>query len=411
MSTTDRDLPEAPRHILPSRTEFVALMAMLSALVAFSIDSMMPVLPEIAADLAAENPNAAQLVITSFVLGMGLGTFFTGPLSDHFGRRAVILGGSLLYVVAALAAVGSESMTWLLVTRLVQGLGAAGPRVVVMAVVRDLYAGRGMAQITSFIMMVFAIVPALAPLMGAQIVKVFDWHAIFLAFALFGTLTTGWFLLRIPETLRPERRRPFRPALLRDALKEMLARPDVRLPILTLALCFASLFATISSIQPVYEVWAGRGESFPMWFGATAVITATSSYVNARLVVRLGMRLLVKAILIAHIAVSLVVLSVMAVASAPLALFAALLLWQQVQFFQAGLTIGNLNAIAMEPMGHIAGTAASVISASATVLAVVLAVPVGLAFNGTPLPLIIGSLLYAALALMLMIRLGAEEAP
>ncbi|MFW2587124.1 multidrug effflux MFS transporter [Sagittula sp. SSi028] len=395
---------------LPPRREFIALMGILTALVAFSIDAMMPALPRIAEDLASASPNAAQLVVTSFVLGMGLGTFVSGPLSDQFGRKPVIVGGVALYIAASLAAVFSESMLWLLLTRLVQGLGASGPRVVVMAVIRDLYAGRAMAQIMSFIMIVFALIPALAPLMGAQILRVADWHAIFLAFTVFGVVSSGWFILRMPETLPAERRRPLQFATLEHAVAELAAHREVRLSIAVLSLCFGGLFATISSIQPIYEQWLGRGESFPLWFGLTAIITASSSYLNARLVVRLGMRRLVKAMFIGYISTTVVVIVALAQVESPTAKLLWLLLWQQAQFFQAGLGIGNLNAIALEPMGHIAGTAASMVSAVSTVLAVVLAVPLGLAFNGTPFPLLIGGVVFASLGLLLMLRLGCERA-
>lgn len=397
------------RHKLPGRREFIALMGLLTALVAFSIDSMMPALPAIAADLASANPNAAQLVITSFVLGMGIGTFFTGPLSDRFGRRSIILCGVVLYIVAALAATLSQNMTWLLVTRLVQGLGASGPRVVVMAVIRDLYSGRGMAQIVSFVMMVFAIIPALAPLMGAQILRVADWHAIFLAFAIFGIASTAWFLLRVPETLPLDRRRPFRFATLKAAVLEVLRHQQVRLAILTLSLVFAGLFATISSIQSIYDVWMDRADSFPAWFGLTAIVTASSSYLNARLVMRLGMRRLVKAMFTGYIAVTIGALVALNMSPGPVAQLVILLIWQQAQFFQASLGIGNLNALALEPMGHIAGTAASVISAGATTFAVLLAVPVGLAFNGTPFPLMLGCICFSGLGLTLMMRLPEDS--
>ncbi|WP_372833859.1 MFS transporter, partial [Puniceibacterium confluentis] len=149
-----------------SRVEFIALIAMLFATIAFSIDSMLPALPEIGAALSPGNLNRVQLVITSFVLGMGIGTFFTGPLSDTFGRKPVVLCGAILYIVASLVAARAQSLEVLLAARVVQGLGAAGPRVVALAIIRDLYQGRGMARIMSFVMIVFTLVPAIAPSMG-----------------------------------------------------------------------------------------------------------------------------------------------------------------------------------------------------------------------------------------------------
>ncbi len=401
--------PATPDYVMPGRLEFVTMMAMLTAMVAFSIDGMMPALPEIASDLSPDSPNAAQLVLTTFVLGLGIGTLFTGPLSDRFGRKPVIVAGVAVYVLAALASVLSDSLWWLLATRMLQGLGAAGPRVVVMAVTRDLYAGRGMAQIMSFVMIVFALVPAMAPLLGQQIIRVWEWHMIFVAAAIFGVAAATWVTIRLPETLPKSRRRPFRPRHIRAALTEMMALPDVRLPIVVLTLTFACLFSVISSIQPIYSVWLDRAETFPLWFCLTAILAASSSYVNARLVVRLGMRRLINSILYVQIVASVGMLVLLVLNPGALVLFVAFLVWQQVQFFQAGLTIGNLNAIAMSPMGHIAGTAASVISALATVASVVLAIPIGLLFNGTPVPLVGGVLIYATLGLLVMRRLRHLE--
>ncbi|EBA07217.1 multidrug effflux MFS transporter [Sagittula stellata] len=407
--TDTTEVPSTPDYVLPGRFEFITMMAMLTAMVAFSIDGMMPALPDIASDLSPDAPNAAQLVLTSFVLGLGVGTLFTGPLSDRFGRKPVIVAGVAVYVLGALTSVLSDSLWWLLLTRLIQGLGAAGPRVVVMAVTRDLYEGRGMAQIMSFVMMVFALVPAMAPLLGQQIIRISEWHMIFLAFAVFGVVAATWVTIRLPETLPKARRRKFHPRQIRAALTEMMALPDVRLPIVVMTLAFACLFSVISSIQPIYEDWLGRAETFPMWFCLTAILAASSSYVNARLVMRLGMRRLITSILVVQIFVSTGMLVVILLNPGGLTLFVAFLVWQQVQFFQAGLTFGNLNAIAMAPMGHIAGTAASVISALATVASVVLAIPIGLLFNGTPLPLVAGVLIYASLALFVMRRLRHIE--
>ncbi|WP_375259641.1 MFS transporter [Citreimonas sp.] len=396
-----------PRSL--SRLEFIALIAMLFATIAFSLDAMLPALPAIAADLAPGDLASAQLVVTTFVLGMGVGTFFTGPLSDALGRKPVILAGAALYAGSAWAATQTESLTALLVARTLQGLGAAGPRVVALAIVRDLYSGRGMARIMSFVMMVFTLVPAFAPSLGAVLLGVGGWRAIFWAFVVFAGIAALWLVLRLPETLPRAERRPFRASALRDATVEVLRHPVVRVTLIVQALSFGMLFAVLSSVQPIYAAF-GRAESFPLWFGGIAIVASSASVLNAALVMRLGMRLLITAMLGVQVVLSGTMVCVLLAGLPEPALFACFVVWQASLFFQAGLTIGNLNALALEPMGHIAGTAASVTSAAATVLAVVFAVPVTLAFDGTPLPLALGVALYAALALWLMLRLQGRDA-
>ena len=388
------------------RTEFIALMAMLAATVALSIDAMLPALPQIGAELSPDNVNRAQLIVTSFVLGMGLGTFVSGPLSDTFGRKPVMLAGAAIYIVAAFVASKAQSLEVLLVARETSRLGASGPRVVAMAVVRDLYAGRGMAKILSFIMMVFALVPAIAPLLGDIVIDIWNWRAVFYGFVGFSAVSAIWLATRLPETLDPSNRRPFKPRALRSAMIEVLSHPIVRLSIIVQTLSFAMLFSMLSSVQQIYDITFGRAESFALWFGVVAVIAASSSLLNASLVVRLGMMVLVRGMLLAQVIITSAMIAISFAAKAghvPDDLyFAAFVFWQVSIIFQAGMTIGNLAAIAQEPMGHIAGMAASVISAVATVGAVILAVPVGLLFDGTPIPLAIAIFLEAAAGLMLM---------
>jgi len=398
------DIPlSQPRAIgMPGRVELIALMAMMLATVAFSIDAMLPALPDMAADLNPSAANTVQLVVTIFVLGLGVGTLFTGPLSDSFGRKPIVLAGASIYIAAAALAAQAESLEMLLAARMLQGLGAAGPRVVAVAIIRDLFVGRQMAQIMSFVMMIFTIVPAVAPLVGAQLISVAGWPAIFWAFVLFAGVVSLWMMLRLPETLPATARRPFRAPALLAAVKEMLRHPVVRLSIAVQCLVLGMLFATISSIQPIYEVTFQKADSFPLWFGATAILSASGSVLNAMLVIRIGMRRMVSVMMMLQIGVSGLLVMLELGGLSGTALFAAFFFWQFVAFFQAGMTIGNLNAIAMEPMGHIAGMAASIIGAISTVAAVVLAVPVGLMFNGTALPLTVGVMLYAVAALVLM---------
>ncbi len=386
-----------------SQTEFVAIMAMLFATIAISIDAMLPALPDIAAELSPDAPNAAQLVVTSFVFGMGLGTLFAGPLSDAFGRKRIIMFGSALYALAALACYFAPSLEILLAARVVQGIGAAAPRTVSIAMIRDLYSGRGMAKIMSFVMMVFTVIPAVAPLMGQGIIAIADWHAIFLAYIAFSAVIMLWMGLRQPETLPRNSRRPLQMSTLWSATKELGRHRVIVISTIVQALTLGALFATLSSMHGIFETRFDRAETFPLWFAFIAVGSMSGSLLNSRIVMSLGMRRVITATLAAQLCLTLLCLLTIAAGLMPEGLaFPAHLLWSIGLFSMMGLTMGNLNALAMEPVGHIAGLAASVISSLATVGSVLLAIPIGLAFNGTVLPLLAGVAVLIALALSLM---------
>lgn len=385
------------------QNEFIGLIAMLFATIAFSIDAMLPALPRIAVDLTPDNVNRAQLILTSFVMGMGIGTLIAGPLSDSFGRRTVILAGSGIYCLAALAAWAAPSLETMLAARLLQGIGAAGPRVVALALVRDLYKGRDMARIVSFAMMIFTLVPAVAPAVGQVIITGYGWRAVFLAFMAFSAVSMIWMMLRQPETLPREARRPFNLRALRQAFLSVLSFRVIRLSIAAQTLAFSCLFATLSSTQPIFDIRFGKADDFPAYFAAIAILAGSASFINARLVGRLGMRKLVSFTFAAQLALSGLSTFLHGLDALPLSLvFPAYFLWTVGVFFMVGMTLGNLNAIALEPVGHIAGMAASVTGAISTVVSVVIAVPVGLMFDGSPVPLMGAVACFSGLALLIM---------
>ena len=380
-----------------SQSEFVALIAALFATIALSIDAMLPALPEIAATMSPDAPNRAQLVVTSFVLGMGIGTLFAGPLSDAFGRKPVILLSSAGYIIAALACYFAPNLETLLIARVVMGLGAAGPRTVAIAMVRDLFAGREMARIMSFVMMVFTLIPAVAPLMGQGVIALAGWKAIFLVYVAFSAITMVWLSTRQPETLALAARRPLTIALLMAAVRELFSHRIVLVSLVAQTLTLASLFATLSSMQSIFDVRFDRADSFPLWFGFIALISIAGSVINARVVVGLGMRRVLNATFIGVLVLTLALLGLIYSGAMPEVLaFPAHLVWSIALFAMMGLSMGNLNALAMEPVGHIAGLASSVISALATVASVMLAVPVGQAFDGTAVPLMAGVAVFIA---------------
>lgn len=386
--------------------EFTAMLAMLFAMVALSIDAMLPGLPAIAAELTPGAVNRAQLVITAFVLGMGAGTALAGPISDALGRRRTIAGGVVLYIAGALLAHVAPTLELLLAARVVQGLGAAGPRIAGVAMVRDLYHGRDMARVTSFVMLVFMIVPAVAPSVGALIIGLAGWRAVFLAFVLFALVATGWLFLRQEETLAPADRRTLAPRALLAGAAEVLGDRTAMICTLAMTAGFGQMMALLSSIQQLYTDTYHQGANFPKWFALSAVIAATASVVNARLVMRVGMLRLARGAfgIMALFTLAMALLAGSGLLGGGLA-FAAFFIWATSLFFMAGLTFGNLNAIAMQQMGHVAGMAASVTSAVSTVAAVAIAAPVGLAFNGTPLPVMLGAILCSALGWALLGRL------
>ncbi len=390
--------PPKPRLRLP---EFVALMGVMFATVAFSIDAMLPAMDDIAEELAPEAPHRAQLIITTFVLGMGLGTLFTGPLCDAFGRKPVILGSSAVYIAASALAWAAGSLELLIAARLLQGLAAAGPRVAAMAMMRDLYRGRQMAQVVSFAMIVFTLVPAIAPLLGTGIIWFGGWRGIFVAFVVFSLISCGWLALRQPETLLPERRRPFSVRSMVTGTLEILRISRVRLSIAALGFVFGMLFSVIANIQPIFDSGFDRAAEFPYWFAAIALLSGSASFLNARIITRLGMRRVISYALLAELAIAGILSLGIYTEGLGEAYFPAFVVCMTSVFFVAGLTIGNLNALGMEPLGDLAGLGASVIGSLATVVAVPIAIVVGSGFDGTPLPLAVGIFLCATCALAL----------
>ncbi len=379
--------------------EFIALMAMMFAIMAFSIDSLLPALPQIGAELSPDDLNRAQLVVGAFVLGMGAGQLFMGPASDRFGRRSTVLFGLVLYLLASVAAIYSNSLPALLIWRFVQGVGGSAPRTVGVAITRDLYSGRMMARVSSFTFMVFVMVPAIAPYIGQLVINAWDWRAMFVAYILVGLVLGAWFLSRQPETLAPEDQKPFTLARFMRGVREVLSHRRVVIHIAVLTLGFSLLMAYISSAQPIFVDALGVGDRFALFFAAMTVVSSPAALLNAKLVMRLGMSRLVSL----TYAVQAIIATTLALAwwagmvpeAWALWVFFA---WSCTVFIMNGFNFGNLNALAMEPLGHVAGTGAALIGSISTVLSVVIAVPIGLAYNGTPLPLITGAAVLSVLA-------------
>lgn len=382
-----------------STGEFVIIVALNFSLIAFSIDALLPALPDIASELVPFSPNKTQFIISSFLLGMGIATLFTGPLSDSFGRKKIIFVGGIIFLFGTVLASTANNLEIVLVGRFIQGLGVAGPRVVTLAIVRDLYAGRRMAQIMSISMIFFTFVPAVAPMIGALLLLNFGWRSIFTGFIVFLIIAVGWLLLRQPETLMIKNRVSFTFTRIYNSFLDCFSNKVFVISTILQTLTFSILFASISTIQQIFDITYDKALSFPYWFGLIALISGSGSFINSYLVVQMGMRKLINLGFIIGIGSSLFLILVNIFYLIPFPLY---FVWQLSVFFMIGLIIGNLNAMAMQPMGHIAGLAASIIGSASTIFGVVIAIPIGLSFKNTPDPLIIGILCLSSLSFLIL---------
>tara|TARA_R110000803_G_scaffold74012_4_gene138015 strand:- start:537 stop:1781 length:1245 start_codon:yes stop_codon:yes gene_type:complete len=391
---------------LPGFAEFVCLMAITIGLVALSIDNLLPAFGPIADDFGIEDGNRMQLLIYVFMIAFGLMQIVYGPLADSFGRRPTLIVGLGIYCVGTIMAIFADSYDHLLIARFVQGLGAAAPRVLTMAITRDCFEGREMARVMSFVMMVFIILPVFAPASGSLILALANWHMIFVSTLVLAIAIACWYMLRMPETLHPEYRHKLSVRRIARDIKTTVTNRQTLGYSTAMGMMFACLMAYIGSAQQIFETEVyGLGVWFPLAFSLIAACMSFSSFVNARLVRKLGMRK------ISHVALFVMALSslinvVIAIAfdgQPPLPVFGIGL---TVTLFCFSLTMPNFNSLAMEPVGAIAGTASSMIGVYSTIIGVVAGGIIGQQFNGTVTPLVGG---YLSLALIGILIVGITE--
>lgn len=387
---------ETPGLPALSKPQFVALMAMLMSINAISIDIMLPGLQEIGASLGVQDENTRQYVITAYLIGMGVAQLFFGPLSDRFGRKVPLLAGIGIYSLCALAIVFVPSFSMLLALRFMQGVGAAATRVITISIVRDVYGGRMMAEVMSLVMMVFMVVPVIAPSIGQLIMIFAEWHMIFVVICAFGVLVATMVTLRLPETLHPEDRRPFTISSIGAAFRIVLTNRVSLCYSLAASFIFGSLFGFINSSQQILVGIYGLGHWFPLVFAGFAGTMAVASFTNSRLVKRYGMRKLSHGALIGFTITSLIWVTASAMGFLPFWLFAVL---YASAMFQFGLIGPNFNAMAMEPLGHVAGTASSVLGFTQTIGGATIGALIGQAYNGSVTPLSAGFLAVSLIGL------------
>lgn len=392
----------------PTFAEFVILVSLLMSLTALSIDAILPALSQISSDLQVQNANERQLVISMIFLGLACGQLFFGPLSDSTGRKTAIYAGLGLYILGTLPSMLAISFPMLLFGRLVQGIGISAPRAVTLALVRDQYEGRGMARVMSFVMTVFILVPMIAPTFGQAILLFTGWRAIFGSYLLLAAIITIWFALRMPETLAPEHRAPFTARRIMLTIREVVTiRPALGYTV-TAGLVSGILIGYLNSSQQIFQELYALGEQFPLYFAMLSAAVGVATFLNARLVMRFGMRLLARWSLLTISGLSIVALGLAILADGVPPLW-TLIVYLMLSFFCVGILFGNLNALAMEPLGHIAGAGAAVVGALSTLLSVLLGTLIGQSYNGTVLPLVAGMVILSGLSLAVIYWAEARQ--
>ena len=389
--------------------EFVALIAAIMAMTGLGIDTMLPALPAIANELGVSHPNERQWVISAFMLGFGSTQLIYGPLSDRFGRKPVLITGMLLFGLTSFAASFATSFPLLVLLRLLQGMAAAGGRVLSTSIVRDRFSGHMMARTMSLAFMIFMVVPILAPALGQLILSVAQWRAIFDFLGLFGVAVALWLFLRIPETLRPEHRRGISPGVILMAVRETLAHRRSIGYALAGTLLFGSLMGYLNSFQQILDEALHAPHLLAIIFALAAIALAVASFINARLVSSLGSRRISQFALVGFIAMIALHLGWALLIGETVLSFT---LFQCVTMFWFGLCGPNFSALAMEPMGHIAGTASSVQGTISTLGAATIGILIGQLFDGSVIPLLAGGLAcgIAALALISFVERDARPA-
>lgn len=394
-------MPQPPAvKSAPGFYEFVALVALMMGITAFSIDNLLPAFGFIRDHFALANPNDVQLAVYAYLLGIGAAQIVYGPWSDVVGRRPVLMAGLVVYIAGGVLALSTDSYPILIVARVIQGTGAAAARVLAVAIVRDRFAGREMARIMSLTMMVFLAVPIIAPAIGSLILQFGSWRLIFVAMVGLALVLALWFGIRMPETLHPEYRMTFSMRAILAGMKLTVTNRRAVGYATAMGLMIGCLMSYVGSAPQVLQTDVYHlGSLFPAVFAGVAIVMALASFLNAALVRQVGMRRLSHGGLLGFLLVGtgLVAAALAYDGRPPFWMFCTLVALGQFLF---ALTVPNFNSMAMEPLGAVAGTASSFIGSFTTLMAALLALAAGRAFDGTVLPLSITYLTLSALALL-----------
>ena len=384
-----------------SQFEFVALMAFLMSVVALAIDALLPALDIIGSSISTISAAENQLLITMIFLGLGFGPLLFGPLSDSLGRKPVVFMGFAVFILASLICVSATSLEIMIVGRILQGIGLSAPRTISVAIIRDMYSGDRMAKIMSFVVVIFLLVPIIAPALGKFILDHYNWQAIFYIQILFSLMISYWFWKRQAETLKIENRIKLDKHLFIDGFKELIKYKKTLAYTVISGFVTGSFMVYLSSSQQIFQDQYSLKEEFPIIFAGLAISMGLAIFINGNIVIKYGMKRLITLSLFLFFGVSF--LYVILFYSNPNPSIEILLLFFSLQFFALGFLFGNLRSIAMQPVGHIAGIASAITGLISTLMAVPISILVGSYVSETSLPIFIGFSICSFLALLILL--------
>ncbi|WP_417801084.1 multidrug effflux MFS transporter [Tenacibaculum sp.] len=384
-----------------SKLEFIALMASLMSLVALSIDALLPALEQIGISIRVQQESHdSQLLVTMIFLGLGFGQLISGPISDSLGRKPVIYGGFILFVIASFICVSATSLEMMVLGRILQGVGLSAPRTISIAMVRDSFSGNYMAKIMSFIVVIFILVPVVAPAIGKLMLDAYGWRSIFYSQLIFGIIVMFWLWKRQPETLREENRIKFAFRLFLDGSKEFIKHKQAVIFTLISGFITGSFMVYLSASQQIFQEQYLLVDEFPYIFAGLSISVGFATFLNGSFVMKFGMHKIVSFFLIIFSIVPIIYVTLFYQKENPS--IAILLIFFALQFFSIGFLFGNLRALAMQPVGHIAGIGAAINGFVSTIMAVPIATFIGTYIKTTTLPLFIGFFICGIVSLVLL---------
>lgn len=380
-----------------SQIEFIALMAALMSVTALSIDALLPALDIIGEAIQTQTPADNQLLITMIFLGLGIGPLAFGPLADAKGRKSSVYIGFIIFIIASFICIYTRSFEVMIIGRILQGIGLSAPRTICIAIIRDLYEGDYMARIMSFVTVVFLLIPIVAPAMGKVVLDIWNWQAIFVVQVIISILVMIWFWKRQRETLKPAHRIPYSVSRISKGFFETIKYKRTMGFTIIQGFIVGSFLVYISASQQIFQNQYGLVDEFPYIFAGLAASIGAAILLNATFVVRFGMEKIVTGSLIGFFVVS--VLYVLLFNDVLRPSIWVLVGFFALQFFCIGFMFGNLRALAMEPVGHIAGIGAAITGLISTLMAVPISTLIGRYVETTTLPLFIGFSSCAAISL------------